>query len=198
MPLCPCSSLECEENTLVTSRLGSCSSAMPNSPAFFLPFCLLALLSSTSADVGSMIDRAVSSSQDKTQENISRLWTLHESHFWLWRWGRHANTEVICQRRRIKGTLHKTSNRLSFFVVFSLKATEKKSDLTIALTKSVAYRAGRDKQVNLQNKSHAAPLVSFKRSSVRFTPRSLQQTLWRHKTQKHGFITCNFSHNLSL
>ena len=68
-------------NSLVTSRLGSDSSAMSNSPAFFLPFCLLELFSSTNADVGSMIDKAVSSSQDKTQENISRLWTLHESHF---------------------------------------------------------------------------------------------------------------------
>lgn len=108
LPWCSCSSLGGERNSLVTSRLGSCSSAMPNSPAFFLPFCLLALLSSTNADVGSMIDRAVSSSQDKTQENISRLWTLHESHFWLWRWGRQANTEVICQRRTIEGTLYET------------------------------------------------------------------------------------------
>lgn len=87
-------------NSLVTSRLGSDSSAMSNSPAFFLPFCLLELFSSTNADVGSMIDKAVSSSQDKTQENISRLWTLHESHFWLWRCGRQANTDVIYQRRR--------------------------------------------------------------------------------------------------
>lgn len=82
----------------LTSRLGSCSSAMSRRPAFFLPFCRLALFSSTSADVGSMIDRAVSSSQDKTHENISRLCTLHDSHFWLWRWGRQANTAVICKR----------------------------------------------------------------------------------------------------
>lgn len=92
--------LGAEGSSLVTSRLGSCSSAMSNSPAFFLPFCFLALFSSTSADVGSMIDRAVSSSQDKTQENISRLCTLHESHFWLWRWGRQANTAVIYRTRR--------------------------------------------------------------------------------------------------
>ena len=65
----------------LTSKLGNCSSAMSKRPAVFLPFCLLALLSSISADVGSMIDNAVSSSQENTHENISRLWTLQESHF---------------------------------------------------------------------------------------------------------------------
>ena len=97
---------------IVTSRLGSCSSAMSNSPAFFLLFCLLALFSSTNADVGSMIDKAVSSSQDKTQENISRLWILHESHFWLCRCGRQANTEVIYQRRKLKVTLERGQKRV--------------------------------------------------------------------------------------
>lgn len=133
LPWCPWNSLGDKGNSLVTSRLGSCSSAMSNSPAFFLPFCFLALFSSTKADVGSMIDRAVSSSQDKTQENISRLWTLHESHFWLWRWGRQANTDVICQRRSIEGSLDKTSNRH-----FS-QGGRKNSDLTVALTQGVSY-----------------------------------------------------------
>ena len=80
---------------LLTSKLGNCSSVISNNPAFLRPFCLLELFNSTNADVGSIIDRAVSSSQDKTQENISRFWILHDSHFWLWRCGRHANTAVI-------------------------------------------------------------------------------------------------------
>lgn len=72
---------------------------MSRRPAFFLPFCLRALFSSTSADVGSMIDRADSSSQDKTQENISKLWILHDSHFWVWRCGRQAKTAVTYTKR---------------------------------------------------------------------------------------------------
>lgn len=80
---------------LLTSKLGNCSSVISNNPAFLRPFCLLELFNSTNADVGSIIDRAVSSSQDKTQENISRFCILHDSHFWLWRCGRHANTAVI-------------------------------------------------------------------------------------------------------
>ena len=80
---------------LLTSKLGNCSSVISNNPAFLRPFCLLELFNSTNADVGSIIDRADSSSQDKTQENISRFWILHDSHFWLWRCGRHANTAVI-------------------------------------------------------------------------------------------------------